>query len=192
LLVCSGAALQTVLHFGCRMQLYIDLQQVAGLHIAVPKSSTRPKPNPPTHPTRPLVPQSEPSMSASASAASLGGADMEEDDDECVVCMAAERNAREQRGSMGGAGVGGSVGHSHPVAAWGLGGMCVDAWACALQGLLPVVYVGTRLLLLCGLVNSAELPRLTFSFPLAPCAVCMPCGHRNLCSNCARQFVERR
>lgn len=34
-------------------------------------------------------------MSASASAASLGGADLEDDDDECVVCMAAERNACE-------------------------------------------------------------------------------------------------
>lgn len=37
-------------------------------------------------------------MSASASAASLGGGEVEEDDDECVVCMAAERNAREWAG----------------------------------------------------------------------------------------------
>lgn len=37
-------------------------------------------------------------MSASASAASLGGgADVEDDEDECVVCFEAERNAREWR-----------------------------------------------------------------------------------------------
>lgn len=140
-------------------------------------------------------------MSASASAASLGGgADVEDDEDECVVCFEAERNAREWRrwqadcsvaveGSTGARCVACVAVQRSAREWWGLLHACPFRWAnppwhsANLDAIwsLPCPF---------GL-----LPRLRKPHILPPVlvpAVCMPCGHRNLCSQCARKFVNNK